>query len=333
MYCSYGNFVSVRSGKSNGRSFTECLTDGHVTITGMNKGVPFKRLLTIENGEIWDNKEIINNRTVHHIVYGEYEKKGKDIVRFRKGTGMGKHGKARREEKLFGHDGVCHSWYNRGRLARQKFVYDNNKTAYDYNGYNDECIVKDYDGNILYELKGAFDGKFENAYRGCHSILARPMDNWFVMTKPFQVKKNGKMFFKGEVNNYQKIGEWVIDGKYFFYVNGVQIPKKLYNTPPEKLNVLEILKLDNSQLRMAMMEKIGPDKIAKHGKVIHKDGDMRLYDIKGYDVRILRVRCTTTKAYYFLRVPKDAKKCEPARQWTFGVGEYLNKPIKFEVET
>lgn len=326
-------FVTVQSGKSNGRSLCDMLSEGKVTITGEADGVPFKRLLTIEKGEIWDNKLIVRKRTVHHIAYGQYEKMGKDYIHFRKGTGTGKHGKARREELLFGHKGVCHSWYNRGRLVKQKFIYDNKKTAYDYNGYGNVCIIKDYDGNVLYEVTGALDGKIENAFHGSHSVFTRPMAHWFNTNKPWEVKKKGKMYWKGQVVNNQKVGEWWEDGQRVFFVNGVSIPEKLYNTPPEKLDVLKILKLDNAQLRMAMMEKIGTDRIAKCGKVIHKDGDMRLYDIKGYDVRILRVRCTTTKAYYYLRVPKDAKKCEPARQWTFGVGDYLNKPIKFEVET
>jgi hypothetical protein len=123
------------------------------------------------------------------------------------------------------------------------------------------------------------------------------------------------------------------NGRTYYYVNGVGIPKKLYETPPDKLDPAQILKIDNAQLLMAMMEKIGGDKIAKIGKVIHKDGDMRLYNIPKFDVRILRVRCTTTKAFYYLKVPKDASKCEEARQWTFGVGQDIARPIKFAQET
>lgn len=86
-------------------------------------------------------------------------------------------------------------------------------------------------------------------------------------------------------------------------------------------------------VRMALCAKIGPDRIAKCGKVIHKDGDMRLIAIKGYDVQILRVRCPSTKQLYFLRVPRDAKECEEARQWTFGVGDGIPAAINFEKET
>ena len=153
------------------------------------------------------------------------------------------------------------------------------------------------------------------------------------MSYPFSVTRYGKLWFAGEVKNGQKVGKWVVNGKVFYYQNGVEIPEKLYNTPPEQLDPIKLLRIDNAQLRMAMLSKIDPKRIAECGKIVHKDGDMRLYDIPKMDVRILRVRCTTTKAYYYLRVPKDSKQCEQARQWTFGVGDFIQKPIKFEVET
>lgn len=331
----YGSkgFTLVSSGKPNGRSFAEILMDGKITIRGSDGNKEIKRVVEVRDGEVWDNRLLVDGRTVHRIAYGRFEKKGRDIVRFRKGTGTGKHGKARRVENLFGHNGVCHSWYNRGRLVRQLFCYDNGKKAYEYNGYGTKCDIRDYDGKLLYEVTGLLDGRLDNAMHGSHSVFSRPMTCWFSMNKPFEVKKNGKVFYKGEVKNRQRVGEWFEDGKQYFYVNGVQIPKKLYETPPEKLDPMKILKLPNAQTRMAMMEKIGTDRIAGIGRVIHKDGDMRLYDIPKYDVRILRVRCTTTKVFYYLRVPKDSKRCEEARQWTFHVGNDFREPIKFAVET
>ena len=324
--------TSILSGKSNGRSVHDELQDGRITISGVTNGKSFKRMVQVENGEVWDNKLIVNGKTVHHIMYGCFEKKGSEIVRFKKGTGTGKHGKARRYEKIFGHDGVCHSWYNNGRLVRQKFIYDNNTTAYNYNAFRNDCTVKDYDGNILYEIKGNLNGQM-NAYHGGHSVFLKSMPDWFILSKPFEVKKKGKVIYAGQVSNHQRVGKWVEDGKQCYYVHGVPIPEKLYNTPPDKLDPLKILKLPNAQTRMALMEKIGTERIAKVGKVIHKDGSMRLYDIPQYDVRLLRVQCTTTKSFYYLRVPKDSKKCEEARQWTFHVGDKFSQPIKFAIET
>lgn len=326
-------FTQVSSGKSNGRSFCEILMDGKITIQGSDGRNDIKRVVEVRNGEVWDNRLIENGKTTYRIAYGRFEKQGKTIVRFKKGTGTGKHGKARRFEQLFGHDGACHSWYKNGRLVRQKFLYDNGRKAYDYNGFKTQCDIRDYNGNLLYQVTGLLNGRLDNAMHESHSVFSGRMDDWFSVSKPFEVRKNGKVIYKGEVRNNQKVGEWVEDGKRYFYVNGVQIPKALYEVPPEKLDPLKILRLPNAQTRMALMEKIGTERIAEVGKVIHKDGDMRLYDIPNYDVRILRVRCTTTKAYYYLRVPHDSRKCEEARQWTFHVGMDFKEPIKFAVET
>lgn len=316
------------------RSFHEGIADGKVSITGFDgKGAFIKRVVIVKNGDIWDNRVTKDGKPNYRIVYGEFEKLGSTIVRFKKGTGRGKHGKAKRFENLFGHEGVCHSWYKNGRLVRQKFFWDNRKKAYDYDAYTSECSIKDWEGNLLYEVKGSLAGRLIDNIRDGHSVFSGNINEWFLTTKPFEVVKDGKMFFKGEVKNRQRVGEWLIDGKEYYYVNGVEIPKKLYNTPDDKLNPLEILKLPNAQTRMALMSKIDPKRIADCGRVIHKEGDMRLYSIKNFDTKILRVRCTTTKAYYYLRVPKDSKRCESARQWTFGVGDYLREPIKFEVET
>jgi hypothetical protein len=143
-----------------------------------------------------------------------------------------------------------------------------------------------------------------------------------------------KIVYAGQWENRQRVGEWIEDGKKVCYERGLAIPAKLYHTPADKLDPVKILKLPNAQLRMALCAKIGPERIAKCGKVVHKDGDMRLIEIKGYDVKILRVRCPSTKAYYFLRVPRDSTQCEEARQWTFGVGDgNIREPIKFAVET
>jgi hypothetical protein len=330
--------VVVRSRKTNGRSIYDVLMEGRITLSGLDEhGHQFQRIVEVHDGEVWDSTLKFNGVTAHRIAYGKFETihhpEGREIIRFKKGTGKGKHGKSRRRESVFGHPGWCHSWYKNSRLVRQKFIYDNRRTAYDYNAYKNECIVKDPDGAILYEITGALQGVSNNALDGCHSVFSGRMEDWFRHSIPFEVKTYGQVKYSGEVKNNQKIGKWVIGGKTFYYQNGVAIPKKLFETPADKLDPAKILKIENAQLRMALMEKIGPDKIADIGKVIHKDGDMRLYAIPKYGVNILRVRCTTTKAYYFLRVPKDATKCEEARQWTFHVGQDIARPIKFSQET
>jgi hypothetical protein len=82
------------------------------TIVMKEKG--HERRVEIKNGQVWDNKVKQDGKPTYHVIYGEFEKLGKTIVRFKRGSGKSKHGKARRVEKLFGHEGVCHSWYKNG---------------------------------------------------------------------------------------------------------------------------------------------------------------------------------------------------------------------------
>jgi len=333
MFNYYESYLSVRGG-SGGKTFTQAIDNGRVTMTGTDlDGRHFQHIVFYQNGKIAERKFSLNGEMRSHLVYGSYIRKADGtIVRFKKGTKIGRHGKARHFEDLFGHKGVCHSWYSNGRLIRQKYIYDNRITAYEYRARK-PFTVKDYNGNILYEITGILVNSYSNMLNGCHSVLDNRMHEWFSETAPFEVKKKGKIIYAGQYANRQRVGKWVEDGVTGFYEHGVLIPKTLYNTPVEKLDPLRILKLQNAQLRMALMSKITPYRIAKCGTVIHKEKDMELFSIKNFDVNILKVKCPTTKSLYYLRVPKDSKKCEEARQWTFGVGEDLEQPIKFAIET
>lgn len=328
----YQNEVCVKSGTSNNRSFNQDITKGRVTISGTDlRGNKFKRVAYYLDGRIVDNKYIQNGKTEFHIVYGKYERKDNNIIRF-KGDGKGKHGKSRTFEKLFGTEGTCHSWYSNGRLVKQKFIYANGKKAYDYKCSSKPFEVKDKFGNLLFAIKGRINGS-DCAYYGGHSVLHKNMKSWFMADVPFEVKKNGKVIYAGLYKNRQRQGEWVEEGKKKYYLRGVEVPKNVYFIKPEDIDIRKVLNMDNAQVRMALLDKINPEQFSKVGKVIHSDGDMRLYAIPKLDVKILRVKCTTTGAFYYLKVPHDSTECEQARQWTFGVGREFNKPIKFEVET
>lgn len=323
-------YVAVSNGKSNGRSFYDRLVKGKIVIQDDQGN---KRIAYIDDGQIIDNRLMRNGKTVYHIVYGAFERKGKDIVRFRKGSNKGKHGKSRTYEELWGRKGVCHSWYNNGRLIRQKFFYENGHLAYDYRYHAKECVVKDPDGKVLCKLKGLLDCRQQ--WDGHAVLRKKDMVSWFLKSEPFEVwdGKRGKVILAGQFDGEHRVGEWVENGQPVYYVEGVPLPKKLYETPPEKLDVMEVLRLKNAQSRMALMSRIPVKRVAEVGTLIHKQGAMRLYDIKGYESRILRVKCPSTGSFYFLNVPYDATHCEEARQWTFHVGMDFPNRIEFAKET
>jgi hypothetical protein len=363
---SYRGYVQVQNGRSNGRGLLQGLKAGRITISGLDlSGRRFQRVVEVVGGEIMDNCLRMapkaggaRLKVVHRIAYGKFEvtlsDAGKrDVISFAKG-GTGKHGKARRWERLFGKPGVCHSWYKRGRLVRQKFIFDNGRQAYDWTATNrtGKCVIRNSQGAELYRIEGALDGRQQ--WRG-HSVFARPMDEWFLSIQPFKVFRYGREIFSGQYHNRQKVGRWIEpkgdntlmtafglkkrrsrEIHEVFYEHGVAIPRKLYETPPEQLDPQALFKIDNAQVRMALLSKIKPAKLAQVGRLVHKQRDMRLFDVPGMDVRILKVVCPSTKSVYHIRVPKDAVKCEEARQWTFHVGAGIRPEgnrIKFAQET
>jgi len=341
MFNNRRGYVSVANGQSNGRSSYQSLLRGRVTISGVDAdGRNIQRVVQVVDGEIMDNMYRVDGKVAHRIAYGKFETKltpsGRDVTRFHKGSGKGRHGKSTRFCKMFGHNGACHSWYKMGRLVRQKFVYDNGKLAYDWQGGTKPCEIRNHHGNPLYRITGAIDGR--QHFTGV-SVFDRPMPDWFLHSHPFSVEKGGKVIFAGQFHNRQKVGRWIEpDSKTLtevfgltpansrtvevFYEHGVTIPAQLYHIPTAKPDPRELLKIGNAQLRMAMLARANfkAERLAEIGRVIHKDKAMRLFDVPGLETRILRVQCPSTKSYYFIHVPHDSNRCEAARQWTFHVG-------------
>ena len=322
-------WVHIQNGTANGRSLSDSLKDGRITITGTDhKGREYQRSVVVTDGEILDNTLRRAGKVVSRIVYGKFETvqtpAGREVTRFAKGSGKGKHGKSVRFASLFGAKGTVHSWFKQGRLVRQKFIYRTGRLAYDWKGRAKVCVIRDARGRELYQVNGNIDGR--EMWTGA-SVFDAPMTNWFLSGAPFKVCKvlasGPKEWFAGQYVRGQKQGRWVESGKVTHYEHGVVIPaqyRRMLELPPAELDPVQVLKIPNAQLRMAMLAKIGTQQLAKVGRLIHKDGEMRLWAVPGMETRILRVQCPSTKAYYYIRVPHDSTKCEEARQWTFHVG-------------
>lgn len=84
----------------------------------------------------------------------------------------------------------------------------------------------------------------------------------------------------------------------------------------------------NAEVRRYLMKRVGYDNIKKHFgkemKVIHKDGESELFDIKigGRDERYIKVKDASTPREYILSVPAGSwgpQKCHDAVAWTFGL--------------
>ncbi len=366
-------------GHSNYKTASDEIADGSLIARDGNKKV----IVRLQNGQITSERCIINGNTEYLCHYGNVSKrKGHYYLNYRDGSARQLDGLSRRwDEDLFGYKGACHSFYRRGRLMWQKFWYSNGHLAYHWNCRKESrhyLFIKDPSGNPLFEFKG-LEGpatiKFKEggSFQSKEIILRDELNTRKITLGSiifhaqqdiskhghYEMKrwKNKRLYFAGTTKNNQRVGKWYEDGKIYYYERGVRVPRKLYETPVDKIDPRWVLSLDNAQLRGALITKIGVNRIVEKlkGKIIHRDKDMELvsipmkpakdiekefrFDIErgrmstDRELRVLKVVCPSTKTNYFLQVPPEVTECEQARQWTFGIPLESKERIKFAVET
>lgn len=306
----------------------------------------------------------------------EINRKGKivDLQKLMKGTNCAKvrTGNYRTKKcKLGSYRGTLKQSCYGGSMRREEFIYSNGQQAYSvYYGkkkgvvlYPNKKIWVEYEGTPVFAYKSeVFMGNtkekgkynlpvFENfnlesmRWRGEISIRGLfNSSNWSI--KVYDQK--GVIKYQAQQENRQNVGKWVKDYNPYYFLNGVECPAKLFEAKPEELDSAEIMAIKNIQLRTALATKKGYESILRdlNGKVIDTQGEYSLYELpitnpeeRGDKViKLLKVKCPSTGAYYTLRVHPDCVKVEQARQWTFGANliekeETVNEAIELLKET
>jgi hypothetical protein len=330
-----------------------------------------------------------NGKYLYWIKYGQFEK-ARDkheyeyIKRFRPNSAKGYHGLTTRwDTPLFGQKGTCYTFYSNGKWLWQKFVYPNGRVAYHTRGN----IFKDKGKNRIVEgvypngkklfrvfCANGFLGKTREGYPFISKQDERTeyeKARYFhrdIDTMDFSQDgnceyeiwdKRGRLKYKGKIENRQKTGEWTENYRKFFMLNGLVVPKKLFEAKAEDLDPKQVLKQSNAQVRAMLLKKIGLERVVKEckGKLIDKDEKRgnALYDFKTGTKpirdrytpegeieneietfeRVLQVKDSSTSQAYFLRIPYDEhfNTCEKARQGTFTGFDIQAKPLEFALET
>jgi len=154
--------------------------------------------------------------------------------------------------------------------------------------------------------------------------------------------KQGRQYGYGKIENRQRAGIWRQGKIRHYFMMGVAVSKEIFHAGPDDLDPREVLKIENAQLRAALIKKIGPERLLKKlpFTACDIDGANQLLkaDIKeifaptdkaidqigirtGLDeqIAIAVLKCPSTGQLYYLRVPPRLKKVEHARQWLCGV--------------
>lgn len=294
------------------------------------------------------------------------------IMSYKNGTGKGKDGLCiRKDFKLEGYKGTCYTFFCNGRLLWQKFVYANGRLGY-YARHNAKKVTAlrpnkkplfTFEGE-KFNFKGNGEGEPFIYNANQHAYYSSSDEKWklsnTLCTYTFYDAR-GRIKSKGTYINNQRSGELIENYTLYFFIGGVKVNKKLFEMPSHKVDPQRVLNEPNAQARSMLLKKIGLDRVVEkcNGKLIHTDKkrNNKLWDfpIKNKDkrysmndqysdeedeydqahLRIVQLRCPSTKSDYFIRVPAlpHWNTCEKARQGTFNSFEPNAKAIKFDKET
>jgi len=280
------------------------------------------------------------------LTFTEYYQPGTNQARKRKGEWR-KH----TDEKLNGtHIGTLHQYAYGGGFRKEIFKYSNKREAYNVSygakhaevyypnrklWLKIECFNKT---RIDFAYKNSiFCGNPEESSSRYGSITPKDWDyNAVIKGGDYKVTcfdEHGDIRTHGVVENRQKKEIWIEDYKQIFYLSGVAVSEKLYYAKPEDIDPQDVLQIPNVQLRTSLLQKIGTEKVLQrcNATVIHKEGDYELYSVPlvpakdatswrpgDTEMRLLKVKCPSTGAFFTLRVPPTSATCEEARKWTFG---------------
>lgn len=68
-------------------------------------------------------------------------------------------------------------------------------------------------------------------------------------------------------NDLKKDFSYKIDNRQYSYMDYINVPNWLYNTPADKLDIKRIIRLENVDIRALAIKKIGITKLIQHGKI------------------------------------------------------------------
>jgi hypothetical protein len=336
-----------------GRNLWACVDDGTITIDDRKKHMH----LRVVSGVVVEQTSRTKDECTT-LRYGHQRKtrKGNKIVKeeyFEPGTlrSIRRGGLWKKETgvPLCGSEGTleCYSTSS-GAYGKEVLKYANGNIAYSATRWRKKLEIRRPTGEPWIILKGQMALHWESIAGRLDSNdlhlehLMRGRDWEVTVYDP----SGSKVITHGCVQNRQKQGKWLENGKEKYYLSGVKVSRRLHEDDPDKWIPREVLRVPNAQLRCSLLNRMGYDRLL--GKIEHRvidqvDDGGQLLEIDtavsddspfGLDktMRLLKVVCPSTRQVYVLRVPPETKTYDNARQWTFGLrAGSINEGAQFDL--
>jgi hypothetical protein len=246
--------------------------------------------------------------------------------------------------KIAGYEGRLVQKAKSSRFVREEFTYKNGQPAYVWTPYRKQFQLFRPNGKLWMQISAKLRHpckRSKNLLDKINTALADITENissWSDQPN-YEIKlfnEKGEVTGYGKFENNQRVGIWHHAEKKYYFMMGVQVSKRTYYAGPDELDPREVLKTENSQLRAALMKRIGPKRLLEKLPFktcdVHAGNRLLKADIKeifGQDnlpprltdeqIAIAVLKCTSTGQLYYLRVPPMLKRVEHARQWLCGI--------------
>jgi hypothetical protein len=119
----------------------------------------------------------------------------------------------------------------------------------------------------------------------------------------------------------------------YYYIRGIEVSAEVYNKFQQgNLTLQDILYTKDDLRRGILLEEVEGEKLFNDIPhiVLDKEGEEVLVqpEVKGVRINVLKVKCSSTGRYHFLRVSSRLERICEAKAWTFGLSEEEYNPIR-----
>ena len=326
------------------RNFYSHLTNGEIVIKEKHShNSPGKKeKYTLCNGELVESIEHSYNRKTHTI-FGQFRK-----TYYR--------GKLRKEEyyeidwrikwkglffREVSKNHILERYASGGSISREIVYWKNGKLMYSLGKGNKNIRIFNKDGSLLALIsldKGLsmYSGRY-----GLHLNLKeiKKLEITFTGEWHYQLydtQGNVKSWLKGQGMRPE---EGVKNGRKLYFLRGIQVPKKVITGNHD---ASYILSYPNATIRSEMLKSYGIDRVVQElqGETLEKREEYELLQFPipgGRDpdniMKILKMRCPSTKVYYTLRIPPECQNIHEAINWIYGLNldEIRNEQQEVEI--
>lgn len=191
-----------------------------------------------------------------------------------------------------------------------------------------DAVQRDVEGRDEHDRRAIWL-PFLEAYEAGLFLLWIAPDEVICVGRPLMRMERAQLLFHGESLHCDTgpAVQWPTGEAYWFW-RGVQVPREVIETP-DTLTADRIVGEPNVEVRRAMLERVGYERVLERGILIQRDDYGKLWSIEianDEPLVLVDVEDPSSRRRYLLRVSPSMRTAHAAVAWTFGLEESAYQP-------